>query len=153
MDTSEQRPEARPSPVAENPRPAGVLASNRILRPRDLQRYRACDNGTEGLIYFMVVFSPWAFGTTQPWAIQTMDVAGYLLGLLLALKMWVRWWKGYRPDGWGSERRSTEGKAESRKQKAEMDPGTQGLKDSGIQGPRDHEAMGPGFRLQPGRSG
>jgi hypothetical protein len=143
MDASEQHLEARTSLTAEKRRPAGLLASIRILRPRDLQRYRACDNGTEGLIYFMVVFSPWAFGTTQPWAIHTMDAAGYLLGLLLALKMWVRWWKGYRPEGWGRERRSTEGKAESRKQKAEMDPGTQGL--------RDHETTGPGFSLQPGR--
>ena len=156
MDTSEQRPEARPSPMAENRQPAGILASIRILRPRDLQRYRACDNGTEWLIYFMVVFSPWAFGTTQPWAIQTMDVAGYLLGLLLALKMWVRWWKGYRPARWERKGRSTEGKAESRKQKAEIGEREEGKGESETAGSQDHETTGPCLQpsassLQPGR--
>ena len=114
MEASEQRPEAQPSPPAENRPPVGVWASSRILRPQDLQRYRACETGTAGLIYFMVVFSPWAFGTTQPWAIRTMDAAGYVLGLLLAFKLWVRWRKGYRPAKWGRKARSTEGKAESR---------------------------------------
>lgn len=108
METSDQRSEARAWPSAENRPPTGVLASSRILRPRDLQRYRACENGTAGLIYFMVVFSPWAFGTTQPWAIRTMDAAGYLLGLLLALKLWVRWRKGYRPARWGRHGRRDE---------------------------------------------
>lgn len=112
METSEQPPEARPSPSAENHPPAAVLASSRILRPRDLQRYRACETGTEALIYLTVVFSPWAFGTTQPWAIRTMDVAGYSLGLLLALKLWVRWHKGYRPAKWGRNDRRDEGARE-----------------------------------------
>ena len=108
METSEQRSEARAWPSAENRPPMGILASSRILRSRDLQRYRACENGTAGLIFFMVVFSPWAFGTTQPWAIRTMDAAGYLLGLLLALKLWVRWRKGYRPARWGRHGRRDE---------------------------------------------
>jgi hypothetical protein len=38
----------------------------------------------------MVVFSPWAFGTTQPWSIQTMNIAGYVLGVLLAAKWRLR---------------------------------------------------------------
>jgi hypothetical protein len=108
MEISEQRPETWTSPSTENGRPKGILASSRILRPRDLQTYRACETGTEGLIYFMVVFSPWAFGTTQPWAIWTMDVARYLLGLLLVLKQWLRWWKGYRPARWGRKGHSDE---------------------------------------------
>ena len=58
METSEQRPEAWASPPTENGRLTRALASIRILRPRDLQWYRACENGTAGLIYFMVVFSP-----------------------------------------------------------------------------------------------
>src|SRR5450759_1675692 len=108
----EHRSEARVWPSAENRPSARILAWNRILRPRDLRRYRACETGTAGLIYFMVVFSPWAFGTTQPWAMRTMDAAGYCLGLLLALKLWIRWRKGYRPTAWGREK----GKIESRKQ-------------------------------------
>jgi hypothetical protein len=133
METSEQGSEAWASPPAENRPPTGVLTSSRILRPRDLQRYRACDAGTAGLIYFMVVFSPWAFGTTQPWAIRTMDPTGYLLGLLLALKLWVRWRKGYRPARWGRKARNTEGKAESRKKKRK------GKKEEQKARLRDHE--------------
>jgi hypothetical protein len=97
----------------------------------------------------MVVFSPWAFGTTQPWAIWTMDVAGYLLGLLLALKLWVRWRKGYRPAKWGRQGRSTEGKAESRKQKAETGEREKGKGESKATGPQDHETTGPCLSLQP----
>ncbi len=36
----------------------------------------------------MVVFSPWAFGTTQPWSIWMMNFCGYILGILLVSK-WV----------------------------------------------------------------
>ena len=43
---------------------------------------RSCEILTEGLIYLMVIFSPWAFGTTQRWAIWTMNIAGYALGTL-----------------------------------------------------------------------
>ena len=58
---------------------------------------RASDLATEWLIYFMVVFSPWAFGTTQPWSIQIMNGAGYLLGGLLATKCLLRWLRSRRP--------------------------------------------------------
>ena len=50
------------------------------LSVRDIQIYTACDQLTEGLIYLMVLFSPWAFGTSQPWAVRVMNGAGYVLG-------------------------------------------------------------------------
>ena len=49
-----------------------------------------CEAATEGLIYFMIVFSPWAFGTTASWSVWTMDLAGYGLGLLWAAKILLR---------------------------------------------------------------
>ncbi|MBL9168292.1 MAG: O-antigen ligase family protein [Verrucomicrobiales bacterium] len=52
--------------------------------------YRWTDKATEYLILFMVVFSPWAFGTTENWSIWTMNAAGYLLGLLLLNKLLCR---------------------------------------------------------------
>ena len=70
------------------------------LRANDVQLYRVCDLLTEVVIYLMVVFSPWAFGTTQRWSIWTMNIAGYLLGLLLAIKLGIRGLKGYRPARW-----------------------------------------------------
>src|SRR5437867_1902086 len=71
------------------------------LRVRDVQLYRVCEDLTEALVYLMVIFTPWAFGTTQPWSIWAMNLAGYFLGLLLALKLSIRQLKGYHPARWG----------------------------------------------------
>lgn len=65
--------------------------------------YRRFDRYSQRLILFMVVFSPWAFGTTQPWAIWLMNLCGYALGVLLLAKRLVRWRTGYRPPRWGEE--------------------------------------------------
>src|ERR1041385_944945 len=70
------------------------------LRARDVQIFHICDDLTEIVIYFMVVFSPWAFGTTQPWSIWTMNIAGYSLGVLLSIKLLLRRAKGYVPPAW-----------------------------------------------------
>jgi len=48
------------------------------------------DGATGLLLYAMIVFSPWAFGTTQPWSIWCMNVGGYALGTLLVAKVFVR---------------------------------------------------------------
>ncbi len=56
-------------------------------------RFRFCclaDWLTEGLIYFAVVFGPWAFGTTQTWSIHTMNGVGLALGLLWLVKVALR---------------------------------------------------------------
>src|SRR5262245_1779943 len=50
-----------------------------------------CNGLTEATLYFMVVFSPWAFGTTQDWAVGVMNSAGYLLGAVLFAKWVCRW--------------------------------------------------------------
>ena len=79
------------------------------LRAADVQLYRLCEMLTGGLIALMVIFSPWAFGTTQEWSIWTMSVAGYALGLLLAVKCFIRMLKGYRTSRWESEARTGSG--------------------------------------------
>jgi len=63
--------------------------------------YQKCEFLSEGLIYGAIVFSPWAFGTTQPWSIWVMNGAGYLLGALLLVKLLIRYRYGYRPSRWG----------------------------------------------------
>jgi O-antigen ligase len=68
--------------------------------------HRTCDGLTEFLLYAMVVFSPWAFGTTQEWAIRVMNRGGYLLGLLLLVKVLSRRITGWRPERWGSPQAS-----------------------------------------------
>jgi hypothetical protein len=42
------------------------------------------------LIGAMIVFAPWAFGTTQAWSIHAMNVAGFSLGILLLAKIIAR---------------------------------------------------------------
>ena len=85
------------------------LARASVLRARDIRLYKSCEQATEALVCLMVVFSPWAFGTTQSWSRCTMNAAGYALGLLLLLKLWIRWTKGYRPWRWDEVARSPSG--------------------------------------------
>src|SRR5919108_1610382 len=86
METSEHAP------------PSGASSSPRLRTP---QAYRTCDRLTEGLIYFGVVFAPWAFGTTEQWSIRIMNSVAYILGALLLLKWIIRWRTGYSPARWG----------------------------------------------------
>ena len=51
-------------------------------------------------IFPMLVFGPWAFGTTEPWSIWTMNIAGYALGILLLVKVFIRGPKGYTALRW-----------------------------------------------------
>ena len=78
------------------------------LGVRAIRRYRVSDTLTGGLIGFMIVFSPWALGTTQPVTIQIMNVTGYVLGALLAVKWSIRRFTGYRPPLWGGEPTATQ---------------------------------------------
>jgi O-antigen ligase len=66
-----------------------------------LRMHRVCDAVSGMLFYFMVLFSPWAFGTTQPWSIEVMNLAGYLAGFFLAVKLAIRLLTGYRNPRWG----------------------------------------------------
>ena len=70
------------------------------LHAGDVQVYRLCDDCTGALIFTMLVFSPWAFGTTQPWSVKVMNASGYALGFLLLVKLFLRWTKGHSPPRW-----------------------------------------------------
>jgi hypothetical protein len=70
------------------------------LRTVDVQIYLVCERLAEWVIYLMVLFSPWAFGTSEPWSIRVMNTAGYVLGAMLAVKLAIRRLKGYRPARW-----------------------------------------------------
>ncbi len=98
-----QMPAPRADPLAGAKRADQILASARRLGAGDVLLYRACEVLTEPLIYLIIVFSPWAFGTTQPWSIWLMDSAGYFLGLLLAFKLVIRRLRGYHPPRWNRQ--------------------------------------------------
>ncbi len=68
------------------------------------KRYKRLPHGagdrlTGYLIYFAVLFGPWAFGTTQAWSIHVMNCVGFALGLLWLAKLFVRL-SGYEPLRW-----------------------------------------------------
>ena len=76
---------------------------------RAILAYDRCDQFSEALIYFVILFSPWVFGTphfwsgfnlTHFWATKVLNVAGYAMGLLLSYKLLVRWWLSYKPSRW-----------------------------------------------------
>lgn len=71
------------------------------LTPVDVKLYAICDTITGPLLLFMIVFSPWAFGTTQRWAILAMNALGYVVGALWLVKWFVRRMKGYQAPRWG----------------------------------------------------
>ena len=73
------------------------------LRAADVQLYRLCDEAAGSVILLMVVFSPWAFGTTQPWAIWIMNYAAYLLGTLLLAKLFIRKIKKFPAPRWDAD--------------------------------------------------
>lgn len=62
--------------------------------------WQQCDRISGALLCAMAVFSPWAFGGTPTWAIATMNVAGYGLGVLLSVKAFIRWFWHYQPPRW-----------------------------------------------------
>ncbi len=62
--------------------------------------HRLADAATQAILLGMVVFSPWALGTTVPWAIWIMNAGGLALGGLLALKWTVQHRGKYEPASW-----------------------------------------------------
>ncbi len=61
--------------------------------------HRSFDWITEGLLCFGLLFSPWAFGTTEPWSIRVMNTVAFALGGLWLLKLCIRL-IGYHPLQW-----------------------------------------------------
>ena len=77
-------------------------------RNRTPKLYRWADIGTEALIYFTILWGPWAFGTVHDWAITTMNLANYGIGLLLLTKWITRWKTGYQPARWTAQSKNGE---------------------------------------------
>ena len=45
---------------------------------------------SEVVLWAMILFAPWAFGTTQPWSVRIMNGGGYALGALFLVKIILR---------------------------------------------------------------
>jgi len=70
------------------------------LGSRGIAAYYLADALSGALIVAMLIFGPWAFGTTQPWAIQCMNGTAYAAGLLLLFKLVIRHARLYHPPRW-----------------------------------------------------
>ena len=66
--------------------------------------YRWADIGTEALIYFTVLWGPWAFGSVHDWAALTMNLANYAIGALLLTKWGIRYTTSYYPPRWTAQK-------------------------------------------------
>ena len=66
-----------------------------LRKSREPKLHKLADKLTEILLYFMIIFSPWAFGTTEPWSIWTMNITAYALGMLLMTKWITRFATNY----------------------------------------------------------
>lgn len=62
--------------------------------------YWRLDFATEILIYGVLIFTPWAFGATERWAIKSVNTWNYILGGLLVAKWVVRLATGFKPERW-----------------------------------------------------
>jgi O-Antigen ligase len=100
------------------PHLVGVFRSFTQLRAADVPLYQLCDQVSGAVILLMAVFSPWAFGTTQPWAIWAMNYATYFLGVLLLVKLFIRKIKKFPAPRWDvrviSEHRKKKGRRPAR---------------------------------------
>lgn len=52
--------------------------------------YKLLDHLTGGILLFQIVWAPWAFGSTTAWAVWTLNIAGYTLGVCWLAKALVR---------------------------------------------------------------
>lgn len=82
---------------------SGGGSGRRSSRSRPAKLHRILDGVTEGLLHTMVVFAPWAFGTTEEKATWVMNIGGYLLGALLVTKWVARWRTEQRPARWDDD--------------------------------------------------
>ena len=57
-------------------------------RSREPKLHKLADKFTEILIYFIIIFSTWAFGATEVWSIWCINISAYALFLLLVIK-WI----------------------------------------------------------------
>lgn len=69
---------------AEKTEPISIRSKKSLPNPWQIDKWiNYCDAWTGYLIYLSIIFGPWALGTVHKPTIWTMNVIGYLLGILL----------------------------------------------------------------------
>ena len=60
-------------------------------KPKEPKLHKLANQFSGMIIFFIVIFSPWAFGTTENWSIWIVNLSAYALGFLLLSKGIIRW--------------------------------------------------------------
>jgi hypothetical protein len=68
-----------------------------------LRAHQICDEISGRLICLMLVLGPWAFGSTQPWAVWSLNGLSYLVAIFFGIKLLIRRTSGYLPARWGGQ--------------------------------------------------
>ena len=84
--------------------PSTQLTASRHSSARALAVLNAL---TEAVLWVMILFAPWAFGTTQAWSVRAMNAGGYVLGTLLLTKTLLRRTTSHKPQLPGPTRQIT----------------------------------------------
>jgi len=71
------------------------------LSLRMLRAHQICDDFSGKIICLMLVLGPWAFGSTQLWAIWTLNGLSFLVASFFGAKLLIRRSTGYFPARWG----------------------------------------------------
>ena len=96
--TKKKNTSSKPHNRITSPKPRRCRQEKLRKISKEPKLHKLADKLTEILIYFMVIFSPWAFGTTEPWSIWTMNISAYALGILLVTKWITRLATKYNPN-------------------------------------------------------
>ncbi|MBL9126404.1 MAG: O-antigen ligase family protein [Verrucomicrobiales bacterium] len=120
-------PDPSVRPVVAEPRRSRRRRRRQGSRDRTPEAHALCDNLSGGILLFLVVFTPWAFGTTHEWSIWTANIGCYLLGALLLAKWIIRRQEGFHPALWGDPVVLAEGSGEIPGPGPRRDFGTLGL--------------------------
>ena len=70
-----------------------MLPIEKSMRIKETKFEWLANKLTEILIFFIIIFSPWAFGATESWSIWTINITSYILGVLLITKWAIQHFK------------------------------------------------------------
>ena len=63
--------------------------------PRSFHVNSLLDKVTSFLIYFTIIWGPWAYGSVHEWAILVLNLSNFTIGFVLITKFVIRTITGY----------------------------------------------------------
>ncbi len=85
------------------------------------EAYATCDALTGWLVHALAIFTPWAFGSTESWAVRIATALALALGGIWLAKLVVRAREEYTPPRWGDDEPDPEASDDEAAQNAPTD--------------------------------